>query len=552
MLKWIALVSISLVINLELQAQVAATPASYLEIPKKKTKISNLYLRLRKNCPDNTAPELKTLCDAAKNNSALRLEDIEEYHKITSTTEYSSTSFSAMAIKDFGDRLTDKARATVEEYARSLIITNLCNQNLRDFFPKLCTLIAKIDITRESLELIAIQIREQARYDLTRLPGKLIRNQINNPKLAQDPLAIRQRIMKAVLFAVIESIYDGRPPYEVLNNLYALDLTPCNSTCNQEIKGFKTSAAILRALFSQDSFSEVSEADFNYLKIAIVVEAMRFMPDDSLNDILSRAEMLRSHIRSLQAIKLPELRELQASECTKDLVPCISPYIIVFRVFWEESIPSEKEYKDFLLIADGILKNDWTNGYFAHLLSLDQNLDSKLRQSIALIVSIAEIKESKEFNAVLDQYLMAATSYKDKYNKPHIMLNAFVGANFGSEVSDIKNLETGKPMAGLYLPIGFHFSVPVKAVHLGLFLPLMDLGALSSVRFGDKDNKPQSTTIGFTQLLSPGAYMVIGLARSPFALGFGLSVNPNLREIEGQATSMYRFNVFLAVDVPLY
>ncbi len=145
-------------------------------------------------------------------------------------------------------------------------------------------------------------------------------------------------------------------------------------------------------------------------------------------------------------------------------------------------------------------------------------------------------------------------------------LNGYLGAFAGTEYIDgLQN----KPLnnLGITMPVGISFSwgnLGPKRKNpwsIGLFVPLIDLGAVASYRI---KNDTTSTglqeaetvpTIQLKHLISPGLFLEAGIPRTPLSFGLGIQLGPRLRTVNSQnndvSNTYVRFGATLKVDIPL-
>ncbi len=146
-------------------------------------------------------------------------------------------------------------------------------------------------------------------------------------------------------------------------------------------------------------------------------------------------------------------------------------------------------------------------------------------------------------------------------------LNSYLGAAVGRDVlvgapAGVSRSSFGAAMS---VPIGFTYSVSPNWIKnsssLSLFVPLLDLGAITAYRQSPKntnysvDNLPE---FNWENLFSPGLFAVYNFADSPFSLGVGGQYGPQLRKIEianaePVTVNSFRFPmVFFNIDVPFF
>jgi hypothetical protein len=192
---------------------------------------------------------------------------------------------------------------------------------------------------------------------------------------------------------------------------------------------------------------------------------------------------------------------------------------------------------------------------------------------VPLLVELGTAASSTEVAATLDAYAAPISTYKEKYARGMVALNGMVGAHYSGERIDSDGVHGTSGAFGAFMPIGIHATHPfgAKWVHFGLLLSVLDLGALASFRTsseiegeldgetpaeGDAPEVKKAPEIGFQQVLSPGAFVTLGIAKSPAIVGFGVSMTPELREVQQDElktqVSVLRYGGFLAVDIPIF
>jgi hypothetical protein len=185
---------------------------------------------------------------------------------------------------------------------------------------------------------------------------------------------------------------------------------------------------------------------------------------------------------------------------------------------------------------------------------------SRILKYGSFIASVALAENSDQIKAALDSAVLPVGSSAIKKNSPFsIALNSFVGIYVGNE--HLKDLpeENKINSVGVIAPIGFAVSTKLNFIGFGslsLFGSFLDLGAITAYRFRDsKAEKLPELTL--SNIVAPGAYGILGLKKYPISFGLGAQYGPQLRAIksdEGKAdikTSAWRFNFFIAVDIPL-
>ena len=116
------------------------------------------------------------------------------------------------------------------------------------------------------------------------------------------------------------------------------------------------------------------------------------------------------------------------------------------------------------------------------------------------------------------------------------------------------------PVAGLFLPVGFEVTFP--SIAIGVFIQILDLGALGTARLSgsvddDGNELGSSPELGFKQVVAPGAYLTWAVPQTPLSLGAGVSRASDLRSVSRAGVDMgdvdvWRLGVFAAIDIPIF
>ena len=149
----------------------------------------------------------------------------------------------------------------------------------------------------------------------------------------------------------------------------------------------------------------------------------------------------------------------------------------------------------------------------------------------------------------------------------NVALNSYAGLFYG--VERINGLDSGKWKPNVYgvtAPIGVSISwghrflvfPSKKEWSTSIYLTLIDLGAVAAFRFKD-DSTSQVPTIKFENIFSPGAFLSIGIPKTPLSFNIGAQMGPNLRKVNADAAKgndfsdkiYWRFSTSLVVDIPI-
>ncbi len=203
----------------------------------------------------------------------------------------------------------------------------------------------------------------------------------------------------------------------------------------------------------------------------------------------------------------------------------------------------------------------------------------KIRNSLlkysTFAAAIAQAQNSDEVKAAIEAIALPVGSASIKRNTTfNISLNAFVGIYAAGEARDAKNVNNHhvnywRFSSGIAAPVGLAFSwgnLKCSDKHkrtgkttggksIGFFVPLIDIGAVTAMRF--KDSSASITPdIKLQNILAPGFYLHYGFGKSPVSLLIGGQISPALRSLSAQSANVNnqlytRVGATLTVDIPV-
>ena len=184
----------------------------------------------------------------------------------------------------------------------------------------------------------------------------------------------------------------------------------------------------------------------------------------------------------------------------------------------------------------------------------------------AMMANLVNAKTSDEVEAVIESAALPIGSARIKrLSYFNVALNAYVGPYFGTE--KIQNLDNKFEANnfGLTAPIGISFgrgNIGRKNKgSISVLISILDLGTLTAFRF-QNDTVSQIPTIQLKNIMSPGAFLSIGIPKCPLSINFGAQVGPNLRKINAPTSTTgvsydynnsvyWRLSASICVDLPL-
>lgn len=187
---------------------------------------------------------------------------------------------------------------------------------------------------------------------------------------------------------------------------------------------------------------------------------------------------------------------------------------------------------------------------------LPEDDENKYRRSLIFMVQLAETKDDKDMEQLLEAYALPIGGSSIKRNSNfNVSLNGYVGLTAGNEIA-YGSENQAKTNIGLAAPIGVSINFNKK---LTVFASIIDLGTLVNVRLNN--DTTFFSNLKFEHFLAPGIGLYYNFKKSPITLGAHYNYIPNLRTIKignGEAAiaekniSVSRFNVSLLVDIPFF
>lgn len=189
-------------------------------------------------------------------------------------------------------------------------------------------------------------------------------------------------------------------------------------------------------------------------------------------------------------------------------------------------------------------------------------------------VQLAAAKTSEEAQAALEAAALPLGSYENKRTAGNFAMTvtALPGLRYGREWvqrSDVEAEPSSAAHTGMFAPVGVDMTWGIADKwSLGVMVSVIDLGNLVDYRLEEKDDVPTTDAsetvdvdtepkVGFAQIVSPGAYLTLGIYDLPLVIGGGVSLAPGLRTLEssnGEKSdgTVLQASAFLAVDVSIF
>jgi hypothetical protein len=197
-----------------------------------------------------------------------------------------------------------------------------------------------------------------------------------------------------------------------------------------------------------------------------------------------------------------------------------------------------------------------------------KNTSQMLLKYGSFMASIVQAENSEDVQTIIESTAMPAGSFRVKReSNMNVSVNGFLGFFGGYEF--IENAENNFPNNfALSAPIGISITKGAcsklvlnkknkdKGLAHGLFVSIIDIGALASFRFAD-DSSEVASKVELKHILAPGIFYSLHFRNSPLTLTLGGQMGPLLREVTAsdfktEDNFYYRVGFSLVVDIPLF
>ncbi|HEX7841788.1 MAG TPA: hypothetical protein VF469_30165 [Kofleriaceae bacterium] len=189
-------------------------------------------------------------------------------------------------------------------------------------------------------------------------------------------------------------------------------------------------------------------------------------------------------------------------------------------------------------------------------------LSARTARAITIIVSLGTAKDRAEVKEILSEVAASSSSYKAKYGADHVVVTVggYVGFFAGGEFRLHARSSAGFVIDPVLAFAPFRLATPIgldltlwsqPKAHLGLFLSAIDPLAL------DVSDTTGTLHADWPTLFVPGAYVRVGIWRSPLSLAVGVNYAVERRSpvtcgTERCFDGAVQFGALLSADVPLF
>lgn len=482
--------------------------------------------------------------------------------------------------------LVNRAEATTSEFVSEEVLSSLCGKESKHLFPNLCKL------RRDSTSRIGLgTMRSALIKDWQSLPESAIVFAITNASVPEKdkPLLCTLDVGYALMKGVREEkmleplLHYVEETEEVPGHIRLWDYRIDGLNCSQLWDPINTAASQFDGKDLQGKAKEVSitrEGDRKDLA-ATLAAGMRGIDDEGMP--LVNSDEAQAAFESYFTVLAEGQLITKPTDPDEHREKTIRAAFTFLRKAYEFAVPDPRPVKPELFdeIEELVVfstSHDWSS-FVVQIAQSDElarlllcvpkkgedlatcEIDTKLLSVLTLVADIAQAQTSDGVAEALDNFAAPVGTWKSKFDKVRFYLNGYAGLKAAYEVTnkvDGQGVTDGMVM-NPFLALGPEVSWPLGrgSWRMGLFFPVIDVGNVASVRLSEQQSDDLLTVetapdVEFVHLLSPGAFFLVSLGRSPFVLGVGATWTPELRKVEnGSSVSATQVGDFLAVDVPL-
>lgn len=182
-------------------------------------------------------------------------------------------------------------------------------------------------------------------------------------------------------------------------------------------------------------------------------------------------------------------------------------------------------------------------------------VDPKAVSIVNFVNDMAQAKNSDDVEKAIEAFALPAGSYAIKQKSDFtVALNAYPGLLPAWEIGGGQGISNSFS-TGFTAPVGLSvsFGHVLGSTDLGLFIPVIDLGAVTQIRLGDNSNTTALPQLSWSNFISPGLFVTYGIRNSPFSLNAGVQYGPNIQNnLQSSGASTYRVGLGLTIDIPIF
>jgi hypothetical protein len=197
---------------------------------------------------------------------------------------------------------------------------------------------------------------------------------------------------------------------------------------------------------------------------------------------------------------------------------------------------------------------------------------TRLRSHLLLVGTLAAATTGEEVQAALNAAAAPPRSWREYRRRRAIFVSGWVGVMGSYEIA-LGSGNNGFAVSPTIM-IGPEFGMPLANTgwSFNLYVPILDLGALASLRLGPSEEATSNETatngtarraasVELATVFAPGVFVGVGIADTPIVVALGVQYAPGLREYfrcsgtdrcqNTDTLSTIRVGLTLSVDLPL-
>lgn len=437
--------------------------------------------------------------------------------------------------------------------------------------------------------------RATLKNDFTTLPINIL--QAPDSLVCRGVAACRSRVLQLrPTVAVVQRLMQGQPVFEVIRDA-PLIATEAGTDLPQDwtpfIQGLRLLSAVAETYQVQGlalnadpmqhpfilSLSALSVGDKTQQEAFVRLLVLRIVPERETEfavDVRTLTDASRRATAAVEAIAMAMLSTEPAVEQARQVLGSAVAALraadgiatLFTRRIEAGGQPALRQL--FLTVAEPLVVRDYALAMARTAVLLREVTGSPVSSNLLTLASLAsglaEAQSGAEVRAALEAASSPVGGWQAKRYREgrRTSITAFPGLAVGGEW-----LINGpySRTAGVALPIGPEVQLLRRSLSdsdapacfvfcsVGLFVPVVDLGALLSYRLESSDTVESEPNSGFRQVFAPGLYVSLGVGRSALAVLLGGQFMPAIRkvsedsEISGHA---WRLGAALTLDVMLF
>lgn len=235
----------------------------------------------------------------------------------------------------------------------------------------------------------------------------------------------------------------------------------------------------------------------------------------------------------------------------------------LLKIIWIESAIEPNQAGEYLEIDGDRIKT--VKGIELDALRRRAKRNNRVRNAVILygtfMAKMVDAQNPADVNTAIQLVALPAGRSRVKREATfNIALNSYFGVGVWSErlTNDAITGSRVSSSVGVSAPIGLSLSKGLgRQWGLGLFFPILDLGAITSVRLNEGEGQSSELPeLTFANIIAPGGYLMLHFPKSPFSLGFGAQFGPQTRIISQNnvdiESSAWRIGATFSIDIPLF